>query len=341
MSCVISAFIVHQMTKDESKNRLEPHYGSSILEVNESIQALMDKLNGKYITQGGRTFGEFSTDDDNYPVSRYLTEANLVNSVDNFYELSKKILDHLVVKARATSATGGWVVICVYEQNHQKILSIAVVNEITGATVDESFRIKPSLYIDLNKLRHAGRVNLTKWNANGKSYVNFIKAQHESSYFKQFLGCESTNSNLEESKKVITAIRAYCDLKEFDYVKRKQITDLAFRWLDDAAKAKTPIYLAHLANHLASDNAEELTKFLVSDEYGINDHFVPHRTALKSLVEIRASEDYWEVKLTNDAFEHGAIYDIENKRLILPVKNTEDQEQLAKRVQGLEDHDSD
>lgn len=340
MSCEITAFIVHKMVPAQQP-RLIGESGPEVLDVNQPIQDLMDTLNKRYMTQGGRTFGQFSTDQTNYPISRHLDENDILNNTENFYTLSNEILTHLATKASATSATGGWVLICLYKHNSEQILAVAVVNETTGASIDTAFKVQPSIYIDLSKLRHAGRINLSKWKSGQKGYVNFIKAVRESTYFKEFLGCETTNSNVEESNKVIIAIRAYCDTKKMDYLQRKNITDLAHDWLKASATAKKPIYLAHLANHLDPENAEELTTFLSSDEYAINDHFVPDGRTLKSLVELHTKDSYWDVKLSNDAFEHGAIYDPQTKTLTLPVSNIEDQEMFARHVQGLEDHDAD
>lgn len=339
MTCEITAFIVHKMVPAE-KPRLIAESGASVLAHNDSIQSLMDTLNQRYMSQGGRTFGQFSTDQTNYPISHHLDEQDILNNPENFYDLSKDILSHLVSKASATSATGGWVLMCLYEQNAEKILAVAVVNETTGASINETFQVQPSIYIDLTKLRHAGRINLTKWKSDQKGYVNFIKAGRESTYFKEFLGCDTTNSNVEESNKVIIAIRAYCDAKGFDYIQRKNITDLAHDWLKTAAKTKHPILLAHLANHLAPEDAEELTTFLSSDEYAINDDFIPDLRSLKKLIELHTKDNHWDIKLSNDAFEHGAIYNIETKTLTLPVNNVEDQEMFTRHVQGLEDHDS-
>jgi len=340
MSCEITAFIVHKMVPAQQP-RLIGESGPDVLEVNQPIQDLMDTLNRRYVTQGGRTYGQFSTDQALYPISRYLDENDILKKPENFYALSNEILKHLVAKASATSATGGWVLMCLYKHNSEQVLAVAVVNETTGASIDTAFKVQPALYIDLTKLRHAGRINLTKWKNGQSGYVNFIKAVRESTYFKEFLGCENTNSNVDESKKVIVAIRAYCDSKKLDYLKRKNITDLAHDWLKAAATAKKPIYLAHLANHLDSENAEELTAFLASDEYAINDHFIPDGRTLKSLVELHTRDSYWDVKLSNDAFEHGASYDIQTKTLTLPVTSFEDQEMFARHVQGLEDHDED
>ncbi|MFW1767168.1 nucleoid-associated protein [Acinetobacter bereziniae] len=340
MSCEITAFIVHKMIPAENP-RLIAEFGTGVLDHNDSIQNLMDTLNKRYMSQGGRTFGQFSTDQTNYPISRLLDDSDILNNPENFYTLSNEILSHLVSKASSTSATSGWVLMCLYEQNAEQVLAVAVVTETTGASINDAFQVQPAIYIDLSKLRHAGRINLTKWKANQKGYVNFIKAARESTYFKEFLGCESTNSNVEESNKVIIAIRAYCDSKGFDYIQRKNTTDLAYQWLQTASKARRPILLAHLAMHLDQENAEELTAFLTADEYAINDEFIPDGRSLKQLVELHTQDNHWDIKLSNDAFEHGAIYNVETKSLILPVTNIEDQEMFARHVQGLEDHDTD
>lgn len=341
MTCEISAFIVHKLIRTGGEKKLEKEEGGALLETNDSIQRLMDTLNQRYVDQGGRTFGNFSEDQDNFPISRYLDEVDIVNDQSQFYELSIKILDHLVAKARNTSATEGWVVMCLYKYNNNLSLSVAVVNEITGASIDETFQVKPSVYIDLTKLRHAGRINLTQWKGSKDKYVSFIRAARESTYFKEFLGCEYTNSNVEESNKLISAINAYAESENLNYEARNDLTSKAFDFLQSASKGNTPIFLEHLANHLSPEEPEKLRSYLVSDDFKINDGFIPDGRTLKKLVEIQSKTPYWNLKLAREAFRHGVDYNIERGQLIIDITDPVEKEKFAKEVQGIDDHEPD
>ncbi|MBJ9904520.1 nucleoid-associated protein [Acinetobacter bereziniae] len=341
MTCEISAFIVHKLIRTGEEKRLEKEEGGALLETNDSIQRLMDTLNQRYVDQGGRTFGNFSEDQDNFPISRYLDEVDIVNDQSQFYELSIRILDHLVAKARNTSATEGWVVMCLYKYNNNLSLSVAVVNEITGASIDETFQVKPSVYIDLTKLRHAGRINLTQWKGSKDKYVSFIRAARESTYFKEFLGCEYTNSNVEESNKLISAINAYAESENLNYEARNELTSKAFDFLQSASKGNTPIFLEHLANHLSPEEPEKLRSYLVSDDFKINDGFIPDGRTLKKLVEIQSKTPYWNLKLAREAFRHGVDYNIERGQLIIDITDPVEKEKFAKEVQGIDDHEPD
>jgi nucleoid-associated protein len=327
------------MATSSGSNRLISEFGEELLEVDESVQGLMDSLNQKYITQGGRKFGQFATNQDTFPISKYIEEAKIISDDSDFYNLSKRILEHLVAKANATSATEGWVVMCLYKYNQNKTLAVAVVNEVTGTAIDKSFKVKPSVYIDLAKLRHAGRINLTQWHNDQKGYVSFISALRDSTYFKEFLGCDSTNSNVDESNKLITAINAYCESKELNYEQRKEITSKAYDFLNSAAKSKTSIRLEHLANLLAPESPDELREYLVSDEYKINDDFVPDGRTLKKLIELTTESVYWKIKVNREAFQNGAKYDVERKVLSFPVTDTNEQEQFSREVEGLNDNE--
>lgn len=341
MTCEISAFIVHKLIRTGEEKKLEKEEGGALLETNDSIQRLMDTLNQRYVDQGGRTFGNFSEDQDNFPISRYLDEVDIVNDQSQFYELSIRILDHLVAKARNTSATEGWVVMCLYKYNNNLSLSVAVVNEITGASIDETFQVKPSVYIDLTKLRHAGRINLTQWKGSKDKYVSFIRAARESTYFKEFLGCEYTNSNVEESNKLISAINAYAESENLNYEARNELTSKAFDFLQSASKGNTPIFLEHLANHLSPEEPEKLRSYLVSDDFKINDGFIPDGRTLKKLVEIQSKTPYWNLKLAREAFRHGVDYNIERGQLIIDITDPVEKEKFAKEVQGIDDHEPD
>ncbi|TCH62498.1 nucleoid-associated protein [Acinetobacter sp. ANC 4862] len=340
--CEISSFIVHKLVRDSEGANFNRQVGSSILTVNSPIQGLMDELNKKYIEQGGRTFGKFSDDTINYPISTILTDAEIYSKSDNFYDLSIKILDHLVAKVKGKAVTGGWVVICLYNYNNQKFIAIAVVNEIIGAGINESFEVEKSVYIDLSKLRHAGRVNLTQWQNQEDRYVSFIRGSHTSSeYFKEFLGCETTNDNVLESNKLIDVLNSYLDQQNYGYEERTAISNRAYDFLKAASKAKTPIFLEHLSNILLPTDPDSLRTFLASDQNSISDGFIPDSRSLKRLIELKTKSRYWDIKLSREAFKHGAEYDPQTGKLTIPVDDTEDKAMFAKQVQGLEEDDAD
>lgn len=337
MSCVISAFIVHKLVREN--NQLRAEQGRGILPMNDSIQRLMDKLHEKYIQQGGRSFGTFENDQVTFPISRFLEDSNIILDDTQFYDLSLNILQHLVAKASHTSATGGWVVMCLYQHNNHLNLAVAVVNEVVGAGINENFEVEESIYIDLSKLRHAGRIDLTKWQNGANNYVSFIKAIRDSTYFKEFLGCNTTINSVVESNSVIDAIHRYCHDNNLNYEDRKAIESRAYDFLKSASQANAPINLEHLANAAAPEDSENLKAFLSSDEFQINDGFVPDLRSLKKLLELTTKSSFWNIKINREAFNNGADYDPETKILTIPVTDPNDQEEFAKEVQGREGDD--
>lgn len=337
MSCVISAFIVHKLVRED--NQLRAEQGRGILPMNDSIQGLMDKLNEKYIQQGGRSFGTFETDQVTFPISKFLEDSNIILDNSQFYDLSLNILQHLVAKASHTSATGGWVVMCLYEYNNHQNLAVAVVNEVVGAGINEKFEVEKSIYIDLSKLRHAGRIDLTKWESGDNNYVSFIRAIRDSTYFKEFLGCNTVINSVVESNNVIDAIQRYCHENGLNYEERKGVESRAYDFLKSASKANAQINLEHLANTAAPIDSENLRAYLASDDFNINDGFIPDGRSLKKLLELTTKSSYWNIKINREAFNNGADYDPETKILTIPVIDPEDQEEFAKEVQGRVEDD--
>ncbi|WP_111861020.1 nucleoid-associated protein [Acinetobacter sp. CFCC 10889] len=339
--CDIKAFIVHKLIKDQHGTEVTKEDGPAVLAVNDSIQQLMDTLNKRYIEQGGRSFGKFEADTDNYPISTYLTDAKSTENADNFYNLSTRVLTHLVAKAKNTNASGGWVVMSQYKYNGSDLFSVAIVNEVTGAGITKRFEVEPSVYIDLSKLRHAGRINLSQWKDGHERYVSFIRNTKESTYFKNFLGCSTTNSNIVHSQELLAVIDSYCEIENLDYNERTSLRSEAYNFLQSASKANKPIFLEHLANHLSPEDPDKLRIFLTSDEHALSDEFIPDLRVIKGLIQLKSKSKYWDLKFNREAFKHGMEYDPETGELKIKITDDEEKAAFAKEVNGLEENESD
>ena len=87
-----------------------------------------------------------------------------------------------------------------------------------------------------------GELTLLNGKMGGERYVSFIRNSKESTYFKNFLGCSTTNSNVVHTQELLTILDSYCEAENLDYEARTSLRSEAYNFLQSASKANKPIF---------------------------------------------------------------------------------------------------
>lgn len=333
--CIIRSFIVHKLNKEQHGDPTTSP-GSTLLEINPAIQDLIEAIHKKYITQS-KSFGKFEDNVIGYPIQQYITTHLLSDEEPNFLNFSKDALTHLEVTSQGVDlATGGWVVMSAYLFNNEHFIVVAIVNESKGATVSKNdYKISESVYIDLNKLRHAGRINIDKWQSGvNDKYVSFLRKGKETSYFQKYLGCIKPQHDLNETTKIVNAVKTYCQNLAKQENSTVNIDDLYKKsavYLTDLANKKEELDLTSFANHLFPDDPEVFKEYLGAEELELSSGFVPNKTAINKFTKFQVESRDWKLQFNRDA-KNEIRYDTEKKQLIIDIKDPEDQRILQNEL---------
>ena len=333
--CTIHSFIIHKLIKEQHGHPTSSP-GESLLEVNSPIQNLIEAIHKKYITQS-KSFGQFEENCIEYPLQQYIKNHLLDGETPNFLEFSNGALTHLEVTSRDVDlATGGWVVMSNYSMNNEAFIVLALVNESKGASVSENdYKVNESIYIDLNKLRHAGRVNIDKWQSGqNDKYVSFLRKGKETSYFQKYLGCIKPQSDLNETSKVVRAIKTYCQnlaKKENSTIDIDSLYKKSAAYLTELANNNEELDLTAFANHLFSSDPENFQEYLGTEELELSSGFVPHKTAISKFTKFQVQSRDWKLQFNRDA-KNEMRYNKQTKQLIIDITDLEDQSILESEL---------
>ncbi|HAD39871.1 MAG TPA: nucleoid-associated protein [Plesiomonas shigelloides] len=309
--------VVHILDKEQNGDaaeRLSPDEGT----VTEASQRLINDICAKYAGRTGKGYGYFEDDTDNYPMERMV--GDYFGGVDSFYQSSCRMMHHLTDRSqRENMATGGYVLFAHIVIGQSEHLLIAIVSATVGSTVTDDFSIQDSTYLDIAKLRMAGRIDLTAWRDNAERYISFLKGQgNVSNYFKQFLGCNDVLIAKEESLKLRDTLTAFAAEKNLQGVEKDEFLKRSFDHLHALSKAGEPLCLETFANAVWPQAPEELSGKLASEELGLSDGFVPDGRVIRALVSFKGKSKYWELKFEREGATSGDIdYDPETNIITL------------------------
>lgn len=219
-------FIVHIMEKEQQGvATLFPCPDEK--PVQQASRDLVNALTKRYSGRAGKGYGKFEDDRDSYPMGN-IVDDYFVSTTHSFYDTSIRMLNHL--KARADDevmSTGGYVIIAHNEVNGNHYLMVAILTSASGSTVQD-FDIQESEYLDIAKLRVAGRIDLTGKVEGKERYISFLKGQNSvAGYFKKFLGCNDILIAKQETTKLRDALLEFATEREFEPETREEFLNRA------------------------------------------------------------------------------------------------------------------
>lgn len=313
----IEHFVVHIMNKEQRENAaLDPAREEK--PSREATQKLVSDILKRYQSRGGKGFGKFEEDTDNFPMGNIISDYYASAHVD-FFDTSIRMFRHLASRANAAPLSTGGIVLFAHliDQEKHKLL-VAILTSTLGSTITDH-DVEPSEYLDISKLRVAGIIDLTGFASGEDRYISFMKGQHNvAEYFKLFLGCNDVFLAKQETIKLKKALEDFTLDKRLEAEQKENFFNQAFSSLKELSSNQNGFNVEVFSNQLWPTAPEELQEKILSPEYGISDGFIPDNAVINDLVTFKGKAKNWSVKFTRQALNDGSvIYDKDNNRLIL------------------------
>lgn len=321
MELTTTAAIAHKILKAQHEEGTL-HLREACLPSSAALDRLIGEIHTAYAVKSGKSHGIFEADEVNYPTASSLRKHFQNESVD-FVTTSHELMKTLLTKANEASsnlATGGSVLIADVTNGETRWLIVTILTDKLGAAIDDNLNLVDSVHLDLNGMRFAGRVNITKWLNDEDRYVSFLKggSREVSDYFQRFLGCTHPRAWRQETLRLVESIRNAVSTLDATDDQRETARKAIYEYLDECAKASEPLSIDSLCNRAWPDDPEALRAPLVDPDTGISDDFVPQRRALRGLVRFEGKGTKWQVKFEREAVTNGEIsLNIETRELTI------------------------
>lgn len=306
--------------------------GRPDLAVTAPVQRVIDELHELYSRRGSKTHGRFSTDEDDYPMQRFLRDY-VDGGGDAFGPMTERMMRTLETQARRKpNAGGGHVFFAHFANDKGTFLLIAILNDKLSAALTSSLDVQDIQHLDLDGFRFAGRINIDGWRAAEPRYIGFLKGKGDiAEYFREFLGCNDAVEAKAETRDLVDALGFYADARGMELEARQAFLQRAKDICGRSAKARTEISFEALANELVPDEPEGLLVVLVDPDRGLSDGFVPNSVVLGRLVSFKAKTSLWSLEFDRAALTTGQI---EYNRAERTLTITDPPPELLDRLQG-------
>ncbi|ALL67854.1 Nucleoid-associated protein ndpA [Paraburkholderia caribensis MBA4] len=315
----IKNLIIHRFDK-------APHAAGTVLPranviaVTPVVQALVDRVHELYAHRTSKRHGKFEVDENNYPMARYMRTWYIDKTVE-FVQMSVEMMTTLKDRADRTQfARGGYVLIAHLSNGAREFLLVVQLNDRAGSAIDDALNVVESIYLDVDDLRVAGRVDLTGWQVGDMDrYVGFLKGKGDvSEYFRQFLGCNTITDPAGDTRTLFRAIRKFAAEQAMEPEQKANFIDEATNICAELADRNEELNLDVFANRLFPQEPDLLKATFARDEYKLPDGLVPSKKEVAKQRSFRGRASNWTVEIQRTAIRTQEVQiDEQNRRITL------------------------
>jgi nucleoid-associated protein len=291
----VKKLVVHEIRKEQDTKIAISDLSNALIPViiGEEAYSMVEELEKRYslLSQTYAIFDEdTTTPSKQFPIQlkEYIDNGN---TDEGFLDFSVKTINTLKdIIEPIFKAKGGYLIFVEYVSK-VKFVAIFFVRNRKGRFLSKdkatnTFKINESIYIDVDHLAMAGRINLNLLESEMR-YLSFINKRNEETKFFLRWMCATDRLSNKDDTKIFREI-----LNEID--------------LPDGTDDKT-LFIKNILNHIKTsesknvdlrtigtvfyNNGEKLISFIEENDKIINHEFKPDAQELKKLVVLRASAD--------------------------------------------------
>jgi nucleoid-associated protein len=314
----IKHVIVHVVKRDKDGDKLS----KQLRKTENDLKSLAAKLTSDLLelfSSATLSIGEFGINGDaslTPPFEQMLKKYYEPSSkCTNFVQLTSELANHFestIIGRQLQSVKGGYLVFYQYTARENDWLGVAILNRTDGIDISGNLDIVASQLLDLNKLYLGAAINLTQWQSGmSERYIRFKAglAGEVRDYFEAFIGCQRDKQAAKlETKSLKTAIREFGSQHNLsDEVISHRIA-AAHSFIIEQQRAKKPVLLSHIANHVFPDLSNE---FLCHSK---NNHDLPEdlaidQSVLRSYLKISGRGNGLSISFDRDMLGKDVIYE--------------------------------
>ncbi|MFZ7344308.1 nucleoid-associated protein YejK [Avibacterium volantium] len=311
MSITVKQIVLHQLVKHQQEEaiQLDVQLRNELLPISPEVEQMMLHLHQGYQNKA-KAYGVFEE------ASEFAQNLNrfLENELDFLpfsYQSAQKLAQEL---GKYSFADSGTFVLCQYNFLATDYLFIALLDSRASMLVDENLEIHRTQYLDLTQFDIAARINLTdlQVDANSNRYLTFIKGKvgrKIADFFMDFLQAEEGLNPQVQNQCLLQAVSDYCEQGELNNEQSQAVKKQVFEYCKGQMSAGEEIELRELSDSLPTLNEQSFADFTQTQDYGLEEHIPPVRSALKGLTKFSGSGKGVTISFDAELINQRVIWD--------------------------------
>lgn len=290
------AVIVHRIVKKSGEDGTV-HERTELLQITPEVEKLTRSVADLYTNAGSKKHGVFCAAQPGVPRFADSLQKYDAGALD-FIQFSTEGVHQLSEKMQSIQfATGAYVLFFDWRSPTHRFLYVAMLTDKDGSAIDpERLEVRDAIHVDLEKLRVAGRINVTEWHANaGKQYLSILTGRglgDVSKYFRRFIGIDEQVDEKQETGKLIDHFKEYVREQKLNPEQAHAVSQRLNDHLRQLAQEQRPMFLEEIARVVDPENETAFTTFLEEKGYQVSSDVVPHKDTLRRLIRVSGRNEH-------------------------------------------------
>lgn len=340
--------LVHRVERGAPGDPMQLNVASDSLPVSGKTEDLLRDLKNCYVGKAGKSYGQFSPEYADHPVSNWLREH--LDGKLSFASLNEKILQHfkVIVEDAEVSFLGQLLLV------HETLADsdqfyVFFIEHSEGLYVDGAQQLASSQYLDVSGVRLAAKINLTQWlqEEGDKHYLSVLRARGDKDLTEAFYSAIGFTDKLDiarETSCFLDAVAAYT--RELPEEQAAETRHKVVEFCTEQDKSGVPVQFEQLSAHINEEQPQAFSEYLeknlkavevdgeVPAATGTRTELIPDRNQLRQFVRISGRSDALSMSFTSDCLGESIVYNKDSDSLTINNIPASLKARLLKHMQG-------
>ncbi len=314
----LKQFIAHRLDRHTEGATAVVTESKSTLAVDGRADELLRELKQVYVGKAGKSYGQFSVELGDYPLSSWIKEY-LAERL-GFASLSQKLMQHAKLELEQSSVCGGGYWLLMHEQLADcDLLYLFVLEHSEGLYLDGDLLMGTSFYLDASQIMLGAKINLTEWQAeDNRHYLSVLRARGDkdlTEVFHKLIGFTDKVDVTADTTEFLDAVSSYTRAlpEEQAQETRTKVVDYCLQ----QDKQGEPVVMADLSSHMNESEPQDFSRYLVERQPQAKAELIPDRNQLRQFVRISGRNDSLSMSFSSDCLGESVVYDLESDSLTI------------------------
>lgn len=206
-------------------------------------------------------------------------------------------------------------------QGEAEFLTLALLHQREGYTIDAEFNVAPVRQLNLGQLMLAARVDLTQWQrGESKQYIAYVQdrgSRKTSEAFRDWLGCREGVDASAETRTLLKAFSDYVEHEDLPEQASREKTESLIDYANAQAKNGEAITLDELSELVDETQPKAFYDYIRNRDYGLAEAIPPDKRTLQQFKRFTGRASGVSISFDSHLLGNSIEYDDQRDRLII------------------------
>lgn len=314
----IKNLITHRLCKSSPTSQGEIQLRQSELDLNGKTEELCRELKNNYIRKAGKTYGCFSEDTAEHPLSPLLLE--FLEEKISFVSLCTKFMTHLKLQMDKVDSPLDNRVIFFFEQSEAgDAFYVFLVDHSSGQYFDGELNLCDVIYLDTQSINLAAKVKIPELLAGDQqNYLSLLRWRGEkelSDAFAETMGFANKVDVAADTSQFLELVTHYT--RDLPDEQAKETRQQVVEYCLEQDKSGHPVAIQALSQQISHEHKPPFADFVKATIPQSKTQLIPDKTQLRNYVRISGRDEQLSMSFASACLGDTVVYNADSDSITI------------------------